>query len=99
MKRVFTWAISVTTMVGLLGGTALSALLAQTQLLQPTASCGVAQLDPQKMAWTILAYAEPNPAISVVATGVILGDTLWIGAASADAIAYRPLPRPAAGAR
>jgi hypothetical protein len=59
----------------------------------------VAQLDPKTMAWTILAYAEPNPAISVVATGVVLGDTLWIGAASADAIAYRPLPRPAPGTR
>ena len=59
----------------------------------------IAQLDPKTMAWTILAYAEPNPAISVVATGVIMGDTLWIGAASADAIAYRPLPRPASGAR
>ena len=59
----------------------------------------IAQLDPKTMAWTILAYAEPNPAISVVATGVIMGDTLWIGAAAADAIAYRPLPRPAAGAR
>ena len=59
----------------------------------------VAQLDPKTMAWTILAYAEPNPAISVVATGVVMGDTLWIGAASADAIAYRPLPRPASGAR
>jgi hypothetical protein len=59
----------------------------------------VAQLDPKTMAWTILTYAEPNPAISVVATGVVLGDTLWIGAASADAIAYRPLPRPAGGAR
>lgn len=63
----------------------------------------IAQLDPQKMAWTILAYAEPNPAVSVVATGVIVhdsqGDTLWIGSAAADAIAYRPLPRPAAGGR
>jgi hypothetical protein len=59
----------------------------------------ISQLDPKTMAWTILAYAEPNPAISVVATGVVMGDTLWIGAASADAIAYRPLPRPAGGAR
>jgi hypothetical protein len=59
----------------------------------------VAQLEPQTMAWTILAYAEPNPAISVVATAVIIGDTLWIGAASAEAIAYRALPRPASGAR
>jgi hypothetical protein len=28
-----------------------------------------AQLDPKTMAWTILAYAEPNPVISVVSTG------------------------------
>jgi hypothetical protein len=59
----------------------------------------VAQLDPKAMAWTILAYAEPNPAISVVATGVVVGDTLWIGSAAAGAIAYRPLPHPASGSR
>jgi hypothetical protein len=28
-----------------------------------------------------------------------VGDTLWLGAATADAIAYRPLPRPTGGAR
>jgi len=54
----------------------------------------VAQLDPKAMAWTILAYAEPNPAISVVSAGVVVGDTLWIGSAAADAIAYRTLPHP-----
>jgi hypothetical protein len=59
----------------------------------------VAQFEPKTMAWTVLAYAEPNPAISVVATGVVVGDMLWIGAAAADAIAYRPLPRPVGGAR
>jgi len=59
----------------------------------------VAQLDPEAMAWTILDYAEPNPAISVISAGVIVGDTVWIGAASADAIAYRALPRPASGSR
>ena len=59
----------------------------------------VAQLDPKTMAWTILAYAEPNPAVSTVATGVVVGDTLWIGAAAADAIAYRALPRPTTGSR
>jgi hypothetical protein len=59
----------------------------------------VAQFEPKTMAWTVLAYAEPNPAISVVATGVVVGDMLWIGAAAVDAIAYRPLPRPAGGAR
>jgi len=59
----------------------------------------VAQLDPKAMAWTILAYAEPNPAISVVSAGVVVGDTLWIGSAAADAIAYRTLPRPESGLR
>jgi hypothetical protein len=59
----------------------------------------VAQFDPKTMAWIILAYAEPDPAISVVATGVVIGDALWIGAAAADGIAYRPLPRPATGTR
>ena len=59
----------------------------------------VAQLDPKAMAWTILAYAEPNPAISVVSAGVVVGDTLWVGSAAADAIAYRTLPRPESGLR
>jgi hypothetical protein len=59
----------------------------------------VAQLDPKTMAWTILAYAEPNPELAVVSTGVVLGNTLWIGAASADGLAYRPLPHPASGLR
>jgi hypothetical protein len=59
----------------------------------------VAQLDPGTMAWTILAYAEPNPKIAVVSTGVVMGETLWIGAASSDGIGYQPLPRPAIGAR
>jgi hypothetical protein len=59
----------------------------------------VAQLDPGTMAWTTLAYAEPNPKIAVVSTGVVIGETLWIGAASSDGIGYQPLPRPASGAR
>jgi hypothetical protein len=59
----------------------------------------VAQLDPRTMAWTTLAYAGPNPNIAVVSTGVVMGETLWIGAASSDGIGYQPLPRPASGAR
>lgn len=59
----------------------------------------IAQLEPRTMAWTVLAYAEPNPALSRVATGVLVGDTVWIGAATADAIAYRALPRPAGSPR
>jgi hypothetical protein len=59
----------------------------------------VAQLDPKTLAWTVLAYAVPNPNIAVVSTGVIMGDILWIGAASSEGIGYQPLPRPASGAR
>src|SRR5436305_8504985 len=60
----------------------------------------VAQFEPKTMAWTVLGYAEPNPAISVVSTGVVVGaDMLWIGSAASDAIAYRVLPHPATGLR
>ena len=59
----------------------------------------IAQLDPKTMAWTILAYSEPNPELAVVSTGVIMDNTLWIGAASAEGVAYRPLPRPASNGR
>ncbi len=59
----------------------------------------IAQLDPGTLVWTTLAYAVANPNIAVVATGVVVGDTLWIGAANSEGIGYQPLPRPASGAR
>lgn len=59
----------------------------------------VAQLDPKTLTWTVLAYATPNPNIAVVSTGVVVGDTLWIGAANSEGIGYQPLPKPASGAR
>jgi hypothetical protein len=59
----------------------------------------VAQFDPGILAWTVLAYAGPNPNIAVVSTGVVMGDTLWIGAASSEGVAYQPLPRPAGNPR
>ena len=59
----------------------------------------VAQLDPGTMGWTTLAYAVPNPNIAVVSTGVVMGDTLWIGAASSEGIGYQPLPHSASDAR
>jgi hypothetical protein len=80
------------------GGTRL-AVVDNAVLLSCHRGYMVSQFDAKTMAWTILAYAEPNPELSVVTTGVVMGDTLWIGAASADGIAYRPLPRPAGGAR
>ena len=59
----------------------------------------VAQLDPETLVWTVLAYAMPNPNIAVVSTGVVMGDTLWIGAANSEGIGYQPLPRPPSAAR
>jgi hypothetical protein len=59
----------------------------------------VAQLEPKTLTWTVLAYAVPNPNVAVVSTGVLVGDTLWIGAANSEGIGYQPLPRPASGAR
>ena len=59
----------------------------------------IAQLDPGTMVWKTLAYAVPNPNIAVVSTGVVMGDTLWIGAANSEGIGYQPLPGPASGAR
>ena len=59
----------------------------------------VAQLDPETLVWTVLAYAMPNPNIAVVSTGVVMGDTLWIGAANSEGIGYQPLPRPPGAAR
>jgi hypothetical protein len=44
------------------------------------------------MMWTLLAYAEPSPELGGVATGVIVGDTLYIGSVSAAGAAYRRLP-------
>lgn len=59
----------------------------------------IAQLEPKTLAWTVLAYAMPNPNIAVVSTGVVMGDTLWIGAANSEGIGYQPLPHPAVGVR
>jgi len=59
----------------------------------------VAELEPGALTWKVLAYAMPNPNIAVVSTGIVMGDTLWIGAANSEGIGYQPLPRPPSGAR
>lgn len=59
----------------------------------------IAKFEPVTLAWKVLAYAVPNPNIAVVSTGVVMGDTLWIGAANSEGIGYQPLPRPASVAR
>jgi hypothetical protein len=52
----------------------------------------VAHLDPRSMTWSIVAYAEPNPAFNGASTGLIIGDRLWIGSFQSDRIAIRNLP-------
>jgi hypothetical protein len=52
----------------------------------------VAQLDPNAMTWSVVAYAEPSSEIGAVSAAVIVGSTLWIGANFAEGLAYRPLP-------
>jgi hypothetical protein len=52
----------------------------------------VALLDPETMAFSILAYGEPNPAFTGVSSAVLIGRELWLGSFRADRIASRLLP-------
>jgi hypothetical protein len=52
----------------------------------------VSQLDPKAMHWKILAYGEPNPVFGGIATGLVIGKTLWISSFQMDRVAWRPLP-------
>lgn len=52
----------------------------------------VAALDPQTLRFTVLAYAEPNPAFNGVTTGLVVGGRLWLSSYQSDRVAYRPLP-------
>lgn len=56
----------------------------------------VAAVDPQTLHFTVLAYAEPNPAFNGVTTGLLMGGRLWLGSYQADRVAYRTLPGSAA---
>jgi sugar lactone lactonase YvrE len=53
----------------------------------------VAHLDPKSMAWSLVAYGEPNPSFNGTSTGLIAGAELWLGSFQADRIAIRKLPR------
>ena len=54
----------------------------------------VSQLDPNAMHWKILAYGEPNPSFGGIATGLVIGKTLWISSFQMDRVAWRSLPGP-----
>ena len=56
----------------------------------------VAEIDPVGLQWKMIAYAEPNPVFEAVATGAVVGDTLWLTTFRGDRVAYRPLPVPPA---
>lgn len=53
----------------------------------------VAAIDPVTLAVTSLASGPANAAFSNASTGLIVGDTLWLGSFRADRLAYRPLSK------
>lgn len=53
----------------------------------------VAQLDPVSMAFSVLAYAEPDPRFNGVSAAVFVGNQLWLGSYQADRIAHRRFRR------
>jgi hypothetical protein len=52
----------------------------------------VAEMNPQTLEFTTLAYGEPNAAFNGVSAARIVGSELWLGAYQGDRIAVRPLP-------
>jgi hypothetical protein len=52
------------------------------------------ELDPVTLRWKILAYGEPNPAFSGVATALVRDGVLWLSSFQMDRVAWRPLPGP-----
>jgi hypothetical protein len=52
----------------------------------------VAQLEPESMAYRIIAYAEPDPVFNGVSGAVLIGAELWLSSYQADRIAHRTLP-------
>jgi hypothetical protein len=51
----------------------------------------VAQLNPQSMAYRIIAYAEPDRVFNGVSGAVLIGNELWLSSYQADRIAHRTL--------
>lgn len=52
----------------------------------------VAQLEPKSMAYSVIAYAEPDPVFSGVSGAVLIGNELWLSSFQADRIAHRTMP-------
>jgi hypothetical protein len=54
----------------------------------------VAQLDPQSMGFSILAYAEPDPDFNGVSAAAIVAGELWLASYQSDRVAWRRTPLP-----
>ncbi|MFC3443250.1 hypothetical protein ACFOKF_19025 [Sphingobium rhizovicinum] len=52
----------------------------------------VAQLDPARQSFSLVAYGPPDPTFNGVSAAVIVGRDLWLGSYQADRIAVRALP-------
>jgi hypothetical protein len=52
----------------------------------------VAQLEPKSMAYSVIAYAEPDPVFNGVSGAVLIGNELWLSSYQSDRIAHRTLP-------
>jgi hypothetical protein len=52
----------------------------------------VARLNPKTMVYSVVAYAEPNPAFSGVSAAAVVGENLWLASFQSDRVAVRRLP-------
>lgn len=54
----------------------------------------VAQLDPESMIYSIVAYAEPDPDFNGVSAAAIVAGELWLASYQANRVAWRSAPAP-----
>ena len=52
----------------------------------------VAQLDPQHLSFTVVAYAEPDPDFNGVSAASIVSGEMWLGSYQSNRIAWRRVP-------
>jgi hypothetical protein len=52
----------------------------------------IAELDPLEGRFSLIAYAEPDPAFNGVSGAVLVGNELWLSSYQADRVAHRTLP-------
>jgi len=52
----------------------------------------VAELDPESMAWRVIAYGPPDRKFNGASSARIVGNELWIGSYQSECLAYQALP-------